>query len=101
MEARAIVLLVGVLGALGTYDVHKGVLLHNHGEVVIVDEYALIKLNISIVHENERSLKELQVVLERFRKEITNPTRVRVIQGLLNAVDEELRVGVSVGKRRK
>ena len=49
MGATAIVLLVCVLGVLGTYDVRKGVLLHNYGEAVIVDKYALIKLNISVI----------------------------------------------------
>ena len=55
-----------VLGALGTYDERKGALLHNHGEAVIVDEYALIKLNVSIIHENEKNLKELEVILKMF-----------------------------------
>ena len=41
------------------------------------------------------------MILDRFKKEMTNPTRVRVIQGLLNVVDEELGVGVSAEKHRK
>ena len=53
------VLLLGVLGVFGTHDVRKGVILHDRGEAVIVDEYALIKLNVSLVHENEKSLSEL------------------------------------------
>ena len=68
---------------------------------MIVDEYELIKVNVSIIHENERSLKELWVILERFNRNMTNPTQVRIIQGLLDAVDEEFRVGVSAIKCRK
>ena len=94
------VLCVGaVLGALGTCDIHRGVLLQNHGVAVIIDEYALIKLNVSIIHENEKSLKMLQVILRKYLVETTNPTRVRIIKGLLEAVDEEL--GVGAVKRRK
>ena len=91
-----------ILGTvLTTHDIRKGILLQDHGEAVILDEYALIKINVSIIHENERNLKELRVVLENSRKKLTNPVLVRVIKGLLDSVDEELGVEKSVGTRKK
>ena len=105
MEGQTLVWLLWVWSILGTvlttHDIRKGILLQDHGEAVILDEYALIKINVSIIHENERNLKELRVVLENSRKKLTNPVLVRVIKGLLDSVDEELVVENNVGSRKK
>ena len=77
MEGQTLVWLLWVWSILGTvlttHDICKGILLQDHREAVIVDEYTLIEINVSIIHENENNLKELHVVLERFRKELANP----------------------------
>ena len=105
MEGKAIVMMLCVCAILGngrsTHNICRGILIHSHGKAVILDEYALMKLSVSIIHENENNLKELRVVLEKFRKEMTNPLRVRVIEGLLKSVDEELGVKIGGVKRKK
>ena len=91
-----------VLGAaLGTHNICRGILLHNHGEAVILDEYALVKLNVSIIHENENNLRELRVILGKFKREMNNLTPVHVIEGILNSVNEELSVEISGVNHKK
>ena len=80
-----------LLGALDTYVIHRGVLLHNHGEGVIIHDYELINFNISIIHVNRKNRSGLPAVLKWFSRKMTNQTN-RLIKSLFDGVNEKLSV---------
>ena len=65
-------LLLGIIGTRCAYEVCRGVIVQNHGPAVIVNEYVLININVSIIYENERNLESLYDILTKLRTEV-NP----------------------------
>ena len=84
------VLLLGVIGTHCAYEVHRGVIVQNHGPAVIVNEYVLININASIIYENEKNLESLYDILMRLKTEVNTPNLQSVVKDLIYSVAEEL-----------